>query len=555
MGGPRLVLTDSQHICARISDTFKQLDPANESCIVYQIQSKEWSCESESGTLDSSTFSRAYADVPITINPHVADSGHTQASAELWDIDTILANLVETLTPWFDAYGVDSSHPSTETDSTRIQYEKNLRVVFSLLNEDASHGGAASDWQLSDALQLLEHPQGETPASLAPVQPLIDLLRASEELHTIQLESQIQWYAPLEFSPSAEETKTRFASAVSAGIESVTRGSVIAESSGEDLSEFEHQEVPAKSSDRSQSEVHTLTESQETDKQWFGDDVSASHTEYFASPDDVRVFINSAQWNLESYGVVDTSINSTRSGQAEDQTLHFVLFLPSNAHRPLRVRDVANDQVMLQPAWVVPQWGGVVVLNRASAPKGLSSPLTLQELEEPMQLFTRQLAQLMGVPLKYLDSKTGSLDLAMQGLTWRRIIESARSSIETLGSIVRLVDKIPILGVDASVQKQVYLALKSLNNLDHFKNVQTQDAQNTQDTSLSSLLNVAVSAQKHASYAFYDPSMLATLYFPDEHKYAIYTPLFGPLFVPLFVSVVRELKAWTRKRRTAQPSD
>ena len=91
-----------------------------------------------------------------------------------------------------------------------------------------------------------------------------------------------------------------------------------------------------------------------------------------------------------------------------------------------------------------------------------------------------------------------------------------------------------------------------LTKLGHFKDLQAQEAHGA---SLPSLLNVAVSAQKHASYAFYDPSMLATLYFPDEHKYAIYTPLFGPLFVPLFVSVVRELKVWRRKRRTVQPSD
>ncbi|WFD00331.1 hypothetical protein MYAM1_003079 [Malassezia yamatoensis] len=458
-------LTNPQAMCARISDIFKQMDPMNESCIVYQIRSKEWSCETESTTSDSSTSSRTYADIPITINPHVLQSAQTDYSAELQDLDTISANIVQILTPWFDGYGVDSSHPTTETDSTRIQYEKNLRVVFSLLNEDASHGGAASDWQLSEALQLLEHPPNETPASLTPVRPLLRLLRASEQLHTIQLESQIQWYAPLEFHPIAEKAKTPFASAVSAGIESVSHTQGSLQSSSLDSSETNHQTVADKFPDGDQSEMHASAESLETERQWFGNDVLASHTEYFASTDDVRVFINSAQWNLESYGVVDASIDSTRGGQAEDQTLHFVLFLPSNAHRPLRIRNVANDQVMLQPAWVVPQWGGVVVWNRASAPQGLSAPLTLQELEEPIQLFTRQLAQLLGVPLKYLDSETGTLELAMQGLTWRRIIESTRSSIETLGSIVRLVDKIPILGVDAAVQKQVQLALESLTNV------------------------------------------------------------------------------------------
>ena len=45
--------------------------------------------------------------------------------------------------------------------------------------------------------------------------------------------------------------------------------------------------------------------------------------------------------------------------------------------------------------------------------------------------------------------------------------------------------------------------------------------------------------------------MLGTLYFPDEHLYAIYMPLFAPIAVPLFGSALRELKAW-RKARAAR---
>ena len=36
--------------------------------------------------------------------------------------------------------------------------------------------------------------------------------------------------------------------------------------------------------------------------------------------------------------------------------------------------------------------------------------------------------------------------------------------------------------------------------------------------------------------------MLAMLYFPEEHKYAVYFPLFGPLFLPLAIAFVREVK-------------
>jgi hypothetical protein len=59
-------------------------------------------------------------------------------------------------------------------------------------------------------------------------------------------------------------------------------------------------------------------------------------------------------------------------------------------------------------------------------------------------------------------------------------------------------------------------------------------------------------ALEYAEKAFFDDKMVSMLYFPDEHKYAIYTPLFGPLALPLVMALLRELqllvKGWKAKR-------
>jgi phosphatidylinositol glycan class S len=47
---------------------------------------------------------------------------------------------------------------------------------------------------------------------------------------------------------------------------------------------------------------------------------------------------------------------------------------------------------------------------------------------------------------------------------------------------------------------------------------------------------------EYAEKAFFDDKMVSMLYFPDEHKYAIYTPLFGPLALPLLMALLRELQ-------------
>jgi hypothetical protein len=72
----------------------------------------------------------------------------------------------------------------------------------------------------------------------------------------------------------------------------------------------------------------------------------------------------------------------------------------------------------------------------------------------------------------------------------------------------------------------------------------------------SSAFNVALQhsslALEYAEKAFFDDKMVSMLYFPDEHKYAIYTPLFGPLALPLLMALLRELqgmfKGWKNRR-------
>lgn len=36
---------------------------------------------------------------------------------------------------------------------------------------------------------------------------------------------------------------------------------------------------------------------------------------------------------------------------------------------------------------------------------------------------------------------------------------------------------------------------------------------------------------------------------PDEHKYAVYTPLFAPIAVPMVVGLIKEIKRKSRERK------
>lgn len=52
-----------------------------------------------------------------------------------------------------------------------------------------------------------------------------------------------------------------------------------------------------------------------------------------------------------------------------------------------------------------------------------------------------------------------------------------------------------------------------------------------------------------ASRAFFNPGMLALLYFPAEHTYAVYAPLFASVSAPLLGAILREFAAWRRARK------
>ena len=49
-------------------------------------------------------------------------------------------------------------------------------------------------------------------------------------------------------------------------------------------------------------------------------------------------------------------------------------------------------------------------------------------------------------------------------------------------------------------------------------------------------------AENEAERGFFEKSMVGQVYFPDEHKVAVYLPLLGPIGVPLIVGLLKEVR-------------
>ena len=234
--------------------------------------------------------------------------------------------------------------------------------------------------------------------------------------------------------------------------------------------------------------------------------------------EDLSGFINAAEWPLSP------SIG-------EGPTVNFVLYVPSDARTPLVIKANGGDN------WLVPQWGGVRILNlpvEANGTHRAPATLTKQMLQGPFFTFSNQLLSLLGVP-----ETPHSLPLRLSTLIRVRAASLLFSASSTLGSLARLTLALPSISIPDTVAQSVDLTINHLHRAcDDLKEGKFQSA----------LENSRI-ADREVEKAFFEPAMVGQVYFPDEHKVAVYLPLLGPVAVPLIMAAAKEIRKGLKKRK------
>lgn len=231
--------------------------------------------------------------------------------------------------------------------------------------------------------------------------------------------------------------------------------------------------------------------------------------------EDLSGFINAAEWPL------NPSIGA-------GPTLNFVLYVPDPGNVPLVIKGSQAS------SWLIPQWGGVYILN---SPPGASNEsrrmagLSKNEIQPALLTFSHQLLSFLGAP-----QVPPSLPLQLQTLTRLRAASLLLSASSTMGSLARLTVALPSIAIPETVSTAVDTTLAQLRRTcDALKVGRFNDA-----------LSHARVAEAEAENGFFEKSMVGQVYFPDEHKVAVYLPLLGPVGVPLVMSALKELKRlWT----------
>lgn len=253
------------------------------------------------------------------------------------------------------------------------------------------------------------------------------------------------------------------------------------------------------------------------------------------SKQDLSSFINAAEWPLSpSIGGAPTINFIVFAG---NQTINTAPAVVGEEPQGQGQQETEGDNTLgstndvdktnTSQSWLIPQWGAVYLL---SADTGADAHVSRENLREPMLTFTSHLLSLLGTP------QSGSLPLRLSTLSRIRSADLLLRASSTLGSLARLSLALRNIAIPSSVAEGVEstmqhlrLACDSLGGVEGLANARIAEAE--------------------AEKAFFEKSMVGQLYFPDEHKVAVYLPLLGPVGVPMVMGLLNELLAWMRRRK------
>ncbi|KNC49856.1 GPI transamidase component PIG-S [Thecamonas trahens ATCC 50062] len=246
----------------------------------------------------------------------------------------------------------------------------------------------------------------------------------------------------------------------------------------------------------------------------------------------LKHFVNASSWTL------------TESPRAEvNKTLRLVYYMPSDELAPLRLlQGGPGSKTVPGNAFVIPTWGAITVVAPADGTFDLAPyrGTTLAHLRRLLGLRSPVRGTVepeLGAGFVEPVGSRGAALWEVDALATARVGALTAEAVDAVRQLTELVDSIPNMVVEDHIAADVSVALSL-----------AADARAAAAThgQLLDAVRLATRAHVLADRALFDQSIVGLLYFPDDHKYAIYTPLFVPISLPVVIGVLKELKACIR---------
>lgn len=236
---------------------------------------------------------------------------------------------------------------------------------------------------------------------------------------------------------------------------------------------------------------------------------------------------------------------------SSNPVLNFLLYVPDAHHSPLFIRDHSKKEVPSN-AFHSPRWGGIMVynVNEMYGPESERPVDITIDMAKVMGVFLAQLRLMLGLqhtrpPTGFVLQSPGSAGLAdweLDRLLWSRSVENIATASTTITSLAQLLDQIGNIVINDNIAEQVSSAVTSLQSA----------VAELETGNLAFALQYSREAILASERAFFDPSLLHLLYFPDDQKFAIYIPLFLPMCVPIVLSLLKIVSEAKQRRADKQ---
>lgn len=244
---------------------------------------------------------------------------------------------------------------------------------------------------------------------------------------------------------------------------------------------------------------------------------------YFYSKRKLPLLINPLETRLNEY----TSNNPI---------LNFVLYVPPLSQMPLFIKSSGQHY----SSFTSPRWGGVIIKNiEKQNDSAFGAKHVKFALDEEMKIFVHQFRKMIGLNRETkMDILFSAVDESMIAkweidyLLIENTVRNLRKSVSTLTSLAELLEKIANIVIRDDIKDLIEDAVIKISKAKEL--LAKGEHKSAFFASRAALIN--------SEKAFYDHSLLALLYFPDDQKYAIYLPLFLPICIPVTLSFVGGIK-------------
>lgn len=253
---------------------------------------------------------------------------------------------------------------------------------------------------------------------------------------------------------------------------------------------------------------------------------------YYISAAKLNNFVGNTKWHVVS--------------PLKHASLEVLVYIPKPSQQPLFVK--ATDGT-LSTSFLVPRWGSVVVFNsHTDGAAATDGRVSADHLRTTFASVIPQLRIMLGLypvsPFENTEtqfvrpSAFGLTAWEEDGLLWRRMRDNLLRVQDTLQSLDELLERVPHMPVGEEIQVNVQGAVaRYQEGLEH-----------AQQGSYAEAMRASREAVDYSRKAFFDCSMLPSLYFPEEHVYAVYSPFFLPVVIPVISAAISALKELRRKR-------